>query len=62
MEKTTFTHEIKRNAQLREIFMLKNKQDQVGAKKVYEAQHIAGKCHEELPQNTLEVVIMQLGI
>lgn len=62
MEKTTFAHEIKRNVKLREILILKNKQDQAGVRKVYEAQHSAGKCHDELPQNTLEVVIMQLRI
>jgi hypothetical protein len=62
MVKTNFTHEIKRNVQLRDIFTLKNKQHQAGFIMVYEAQCIAGEYHEELPQNTLDVVIMQLRI
>ena len=52
----------KRNLQLRDIFILKNKQDQAGVIKVYKAQHIAGEYHEELSQDTLDVVIMQLRI
>jgi len=62
IEQATFTQEIKRNVKFRDILIVMKKQEKAGVIEVYKAQHIVGKCHKELLQNTLEVVIMQLRI
>ena len=62
IEQATFTQQIKRNVQHRDILIMKNNQEQAGVIKVYKALHIVAECHEELLQNALEVVIMQLRI